>query len=132
MSLLSQFGIEPIKRKSAKNHIGQPYFTISFNGKNNSYSLGLASFLTAENLDWEGIDIAFSKPHGGIVIAKGTTFDFQKKEGRIGRIDSKDIFELIFNSFCLKKPKTYARVLFTYEMYSQDVYIFKLDSINYN
>jgi hypothetical protein len=132
MSLLKQFGLTPIEKKSLKSgHTNKPYFSVSIKG-GKTYSFSLYTLFKEGLIDWDGIDIAFSKQHGGLFVAKGNTFKFQDKKDRPGRIDSVDIYNLIWKSFCLKKPETKARVIFSYEKFSEDVYILKVEKIDYN
>ncbi len=131
MSLLNQFGLKPIQRTGTRGATSDAcYFSASL-GKGKTYTLSLLPLFKSESIDWDAIDIAFSKPHGGLFIAKGETFKFQKTD-RPGRIDSVDIYNTIFGGFCIKKPKAKARVILSYSKFSEDVYLFKVDKIDYN
>jgi hypothetical protein len=129
MSLLTQLGITPMEKTSfAGCSVKQVNFYVRVVNPGITYTLSLSELLTVEKLNWEGIDIAFSKPHSGIFVAKGNTFKIKDKT----RVNGKDIYNLIWKSFSLKPVKTKARVLFSYEIFSEDVYLLKLDKIEYN
>jgi hypothetical protein len=130
MSLLSQFGVEILQKKTRRGLFAPGvYFTASI-GPTGTYNLNIGPMIAEEKLEWDAVDVAFSKQLGGLLIAKGTTFKAAKNNRE--RINSIDIFKLIIKSFSLKQPKKSIRVLFDYEFYSQDVYILKLNKIDYN
>lgn len=120
MSLLENFGLEPIGRTKKKSMED----AIMFYKKDGSYSsFTLQGLLRRENLNWNGFDAAWSPQHGGLVIAKGTTFKFRKDQ----RVSSKDVcdnivrfYKITFGDHAGIKAEFQANAL------STDVYVLKL------
>jgi len=131
MSLLAQFGIKPLEKKAHRGgkNVCKCYMSVTL-GKSPSYMFSIADLLKEEKLDWVGMDIGFSKQHGGVIVCKGNDFKFQERDKH--RVRSKDVFELIWKSFAIKPVKTKARILFDYKFLSEDVYVLLLDKIDFN
>jgi hypothetical protein len=129
MSLLTNFGLTPLSRgKKGKNGLRQSHLYVNVVNPGITYTLTVSDIVKNDGIEWEAMDIAFSKEHKGLFIAKGTTFPLKDK----CRVNGKIIYETVWKGFCLKPVKTKANVLFTYELFSEDVYLLKLDSIDYN
>lgn len=130
MSLLNQFGFQPLQKTDSLRG-GKPMCCITINLSKNSanYALSLAELVKNEKLDWDAVDIAFSKEHGAMVVAKGTAFPFNKDKNRLNGVD---IYKNVWKFFALKPVKTKARVIFSYSLFSENVYFLKVDKIDFN
>lgn len=125
MSLLNQLGLEPIGRTKKKN---LEDVIVVYNPSTKYNAVTLLGLMRRENLNWGGMDAAYSKAHGGVVIAKGDTFDVRKDQ----RVSSTDFCRVIVTSFGIDVSKgNGVRIYLNASRYSEDVYVLKLAGFEY-
>jgi hypothetical protein len=126
MSLLSQFDLKPLGRTKRKSIASASVFFKNPEVGENYAIISLQRLLEDEGLEWPAFDAAFSAPHGGLVVAKGTTFKLRKD----GRVSSKDICDACVRGFKIDMKGRYGiRIDMTATVLSEDVYVLKVETV---